>query len=58
MNDDRCYHVPTSEGQSVCTCLDKRMWLEFVIQVQAEMIAKLLKERHDSSPVLINLECP
>lgn len=41
MNDDRCYHIPTSEGQSMCSCMDYIMWLRVVIQTQAEYIVDL-----------------
>jgi hypothetical protein len=41
MNTDRCYHIPTSEGQSMCTCQDHRMFLEMLIQMQAEYITYL-----------------
>lgn len=44
--DDRCQHVPTSPGQSVCTCLDGQMWRDFVIEVQAEVIANLNLQLH------------
>jgi hypothetical protein len=57
MNDDRCQHVPTSPGQSVCTCLDTRMWLEFVVQVQAQYIDYLTRDRTRPVPP-INIICP
>lgn len=41
MNTDSCYHVPTAPGQSMCGHLDYQMWLRFVIEVQAEVIADL-----------------
>jgi hypothetical protein len=55
VNDDRCLHVPTAPGQRVCTCLDERMWLRFVIQVQAEVIRQL-QDGHPMGPV--NLMAP
>lgn len=58
MNVDRCQHVPTSPGQSVCSCRDRQMWLEFVVQVQSETIARLLRERSDSSPLKITEVAP
>lgn len=58
MNEDRCYHVPTSPGQGVCTCRDRQMWLEFVVQVQAETIARLLRERGGNEPLQINVYTP
>lgn len=50
MNSDRCYHIPTSHGQSVCTCLDRRMWLELLVELQARRIAELETERQRHQP--------
>lgn len=58
MNSDRCYHVPTSPGQTVCTCLDYAMWLRFVIQVQADYIADLERRMQAGTPRLIELANP
>ncbi len=41
MNDDRCCHMQTSPGQIVCTCLDARMWLRLLVELQARRIAEL-----------------
>lgn len=57
MNDDRCYHIPTSEGQSVCTCLDRRMWLEMLVELQARRIAELEYERQQN-PVKYGIAPP
>lgn len=53
MNSDRCYHVPTSEGQKMCTCQDFRMWLELIIQTQAEYIAYLERRYQKGEPRII-----
>lgn len=37
MNVDRCIHVPTSPGQ-LCTCLDTRMWLRFLVEILTEAL--------------------
>lgn len=39
----KCTHVPTSEGQSMCTCEDHRMMLELLIEMQARYIVYLEK---------------
>jgi hypothetical protein len=54
VNDDRCYHVPTSPGQTVCTCLDYTIWLRFVIQVQGGYIADLERRMQARVPQLID----
>lgn len=41
MNSDRCYHVPTAPGQTMCTCQDHRMFLELLIEMQSRHIAYL-----------------
>jgi hypothetical protein len=41
MGDDGCYHVPVSPGQTMCGCIDRIVWLRFVISVMAEHIADL-----------------
>jgi len=55
MNDDRCQHVPTSPGQSVCTCLDTRMTLRFALQIERELndylLAKFGLTRADLPPI-------
>jgi hypothetical protein len=33
MNDDRCYHIPMSPGQSMCACKDYQMGLELTIEL-------------------------
>lgn len=55
MNSDRCYHIPTSHGQSVCTCLDRRMWLELLVELQARRIVELEAERQRSRPVTLHI---
>ena len=41
MNDDRCYHIPTAPGQSMCTCRDRQMFLEVLIELQARRLTEL-----------------
>jgi hypothetical protein len=50
VNSDRCYHVPTSPGQTMCTCLDYTIWLRLVIEVQARYIADLERRMQQASP--------
>lgn len=38
---DRCYHVPTAPGQTICTCLDELMWLRLLVELQARRIVQL-----------------
>jgi hypothetical protein len=54
VNSDRCYHVPTSPGQTMCTCLDYTIWLRLVIEVQARYIADLERRMQASHPQLID----
>jgi len=39
MNDDRCQHVPISEGQSMCSCMDVIIWQRTVIAHLCQVIA-------------------
>jgi hypothetical protein len=55
VNSDRCYHVPTSPGQTVCTCLDYVMWLRVVIEVQARYIADLERRMQASAPKVLTI---
>lgn len=57
MNTDRCYHVPTSPGQSMCTCEDNRMSLELLVELQAWHIARLENrlQRHEARLLEIKL---
>jgi crotonobetainyl-CoA:carnitine CoA-transferase CaiB-like acyl-CoA transferase len=41
VNVDRCQHVPTSPGQTMCTCLDERMWLRLCLELAARRIVQL-----------------
>ena len=41
MNDDRCCHIETSPRQKVCTCVDRRMFLELLVELQARRITEL-----------------
>lgn len=43
--DPDCQHIPTSPGQSVCRCLDRQMWLELAVELQARRITELEEER-------------
>lgn len=60
MNDDRCQHVPTSPGQTVCTCLDTRMTLRLALELERATVDYLLSRqgltRADLPP--INLLAP
>lgn len=55
MNDDRCQHVPTAPGQTVCTCLDTRMTLRFALDVERRLVDFLLERqglsRQDLPPI-------
>lgn len=53
MNDDRCTHFVTSPGQSVCTCLDRRMFLELLVELQARRIVELEKRVQHEAPHLV-----
>lgn len=55
MNDDRCVHVPTSPGQTVCTCLDRRMWLELLVELQARRIVELTARIENPPPWVLNI---
>lgn len=50
MNSDQCYHIPTSPGQSMCTCEDNRMFLELLIELQARHIATLERRLQKGEP--------
>lgn len=58
MNDDRCYHVPTSPGQSVCTCLDRRMWLELALELAARRIVELEAAVQRRKPEVLTIGVP
>lgn len=58
MNDDRCYHVPTAPGQSVCTCLDRRMFLEFLVALQAQRIVELHADKKVGPITYLQGPCP
>lgn len=53
MNGDRCYHVPMSEGQSMCSCEDNRILLETIIQLQAAHIVALQRRLQRHKPVVV-----
>lgn len=53
MNSDRCYHIPTSPGQSMCTCEDNRMFLELLVELQARHIATLERRLQTHEPKVI-----
>ena len=53
MNSDRCYHIPTSPGQKMCTCEDNRMALELTIELMARHIATLERRLQTHKPVLL-----
>jgi hypothetical protein len=54
MNDDRCYHIPISVGQTLCTCQDNRMFLELLIEQQARHIAQLQRRLGTHEPFVVN----
>lgn len=55
VNSDRCQHVETSPGQTMCTCRDYAMWLRFVITVQAGYITDLERRMHTVPPRIITV---
>jgi hypothetical protein len=55
VNDDRCAHVPTSPGQRICTCLDRRMFLELLVELQARRIVELEREAQRHEPRLLQI---
>lgn len=44
MISDRCYHVPTSPGQDMCTCIDELMWVRLLVELQAKRIVELERQ--------------
>jgi hypothetical protein len=54
MNDDRCYHIPTSPGQKMCTCEDNRMMLELIIEMQARHIVQLQRRAQENTAFVWN----
>lgn len=49
---DRCYHVPTSPGQKVCTCLDEIMTLRLTVELLARRIVQLERDNQRGEIVL------
>lgn len=52
---DRCYHVPTSHGQSMCTCLDLIMWTRLLVELQARRITELEQQTQHCEPWVLNV---
>lgn len=50
-----CQHVPTSEGQSMCKCLDKLMWMRLTLEGMARRVAELEAEAQRGQPRLIDV---
>lgn len=53
MNSDRCYHIPTSPGQTMCACQDYRMTLELTIELMAKHIITLEQRLYRASPKVL-----
>lgn len=49
----RCYHVPVSPGQGVCTCLDALMWARLTIEGLCRRVAELETQAQRHEPRLI-----
>lgn len=41
MNSDRCYHIPMSDGQKMCSCKDYQMTLELTIELLCKRVVEL-----------------
>jgi hypothetical protein len=50
-----CHHVPTSPGQTMCRCEDRRMYLELLVELQARHIATLERRLQTHTPRLITI---
>lgn len=55
MISDRCYHVPTAPGQSVCTCVDELMWLRLLVELQARRLVQLEATAQAGEPQTIDI---
>jgi hypothetical protein len=51
---DRCYHVPTAPGQTMCACLDLIMWTRLLVELQARRIAELEQRVQHGEPWVLN----
>ena len=56
MRDDACYHIRTSPGQSVCTCLDELMWLRLLVELQARRITQLEEQAQHGVASVLTIE--
>ncbi len=55
---DRCYHIPTSPGQGVCTCVDALIWARLTIECQARRIVELERLTQQGVAALLNVDAP
>ena len=53
VNDDRCYHIPMSEGQSMCACKDYQMTLELTIELLCKRVVDLEAQCFRAKPRVI-----